>query len=29
MRNEIRAAKVSSMKIKFKATGDNSIPQVC
>lgn len=27
MRNEIRAAKVSSMKIKFKATGDNSIPQ--
>ena len=29
MRNESRAAKVSLMKIKMKATGDVSIPQVC
>ncbi|XP_068725613.1 AN1-type zinc finger protein 1-like isoform X1 [Montipora capricornis] len=27
MRNEIRAAKVSLMRLKCKATGDNSIPQ--
>ena len=29
MRNESRAAKVSLMKIKMKAIGDASIPQVC
>ena len=29
MRNESRAAKVALMKIKMKATGDSSIPQVC
>ena len=29
VRNESRAAKVALMKIKMKATGDSSIPQVC
>lgn len=29
MRNEQRAAKVALMKIKMKATGDPSVPQVC
>lgn len=29
MRNERRAAKVTLMKIKMKATGDPSVPQVC
>ena len=29
MRNEQRAAKVALMKIKMKAIGDPSVPQVC
>lgn len=29
VRNESRAAKVALMKLKMKATGDSSIPQVC
>lgn len=29
VRNESRAAKVALMKMKMKATGDGSIPQVC
>lgn len=29
VRNESRAAKVALMKIKMKATGDSSVPQVC
>ena len=29
MRNESRAAKVALMKLKMKATGDSSVPQVC
>ena len=29
VRNESRVAKVALMKLKMKATGDSSIPQVC